>query len=101
MSARTTGRPSGFARITRDDLGVMVALLRNEAFPLPQRLAYLCLTVLMAQAGAKAGRTMRAPVEEIADLVGVSVAEVRGYIAEAGALGLMEVEERIVAGGRP
>ena len=77
----------------------MVALLRNESFPPPQRLAYLCLTVLMAQAGAKAGRMMRAPVEEIADLVGVSVAEVRGYLAEAAALGLLDVEERVVAGG--
>ena len=77
----------------------MVALLRNEAFPLPQRLTYLCLTVLMAQAGVKAGQTMRAPVEEIAELVGVSEAEVRGYLAEAAVLGLLEVEERVVAGG--
>ena len=77
----------------------MVALLRNEAFPLPQRLTYLCLTVLLAQAGIKAGRMMRAPVEEIAELVGVSEAEVRGYLAEAAVLGLLDVEERVVAGG--
>ncbi len=87
-------REPGVALITRDDLVTTVRLLRNEAFPLPQRLTYLCLGVLMEQEGCEAGQLMRAPVEWIADIVGVSAGEVDAYIQEAVDLGLLQAERR-------